>query len=122
VTNHDPRSGTVSLIVPTLDVHVSGDGDRQVINVSGELDVRTRHYVEQACLAGDDPVVVLEMSGLTFMDCCGYAGLVAVRRVLQQRGGSLTLSHQAGQPARLLILLESTDAVGADELNVAVAT
>ena len=45
--------------------------------VSGELDVRTRHLVEQACLAGDDVAVVVEMAGLTFMDCCGYAGLVA---------------------------------------------
>ena len=69
------------------------DGENHVVNVSGELDVRTRQFVEQACLAGDDVAVVVEMAELTFMDCCGYAGLVAVRRVLQEHGGSLTLTQ-----------------------------
>ena len=78
--------------------------------MSGELDVRTRHFVEEACVAGDAVAVVVEMGELTFMDCCGYAGLVAARRVLQDHGGSLTLSHEVGQPARLLAMLASTGA------------
>ena len=115
--HHEPRTSPASLIVPTLNVHVSMDGGKHVINVSGELDVRTRQYVEQACTEGDDPVVVIEMSELTFMDCCGYAGLVAARRQLQDRGGSLTLSNQGGQPARLLMLLGAVDAVRVMETN-----
>jgi anti-anti-sigma regulatory factor len=39
------------------------------------------------------------------MDCCGFGGLVAARLILEQRGGSLTLRNQTGQPARLLALL-----------------
>jgi anti-anti-sigma factor len=61
--------------------------------------------------------VVIEMSALTFMDCCGYAGLVAARRVLEERGGSLTFSNQEGQPARLLVMLGAVDAVRAMESN-----
>lgn len=91
---------------PTLTVSVSVDGSNHVVNVSGELDVRTRRFVEAACLTGHDPDVVVEMSGLTFMDCRGYAGLVAIRQALLAQGGSLTLTNQTGQPARLLAMLE----------------
>ena len=31
------------------------------------------------------------MADMTFMDCCGYGGLVAAREILQADGGSLTL-------------------------------
>lgn len=109
------RPTPLSLIVPTLDVHVSSDDGSHVVSISGELDVRTRQYVEHACLEGDDPVVVIEMSALTFMDCCGYSGLVAARRVLEDRGGSLTFSNQEGQPARLLVMLGAVEAVRAME-------
>ena len=70
----------------TLHVSVSVDGANHVVNVSGELDVRTRQLVEQACLAGHDLAVVVEMSELTFMDCCGYAGLIGIRRALLASG------------------------------------
>jgi len=115
VSNHDLRPSPLSLIVPTLDVHVSSNGGSHVVAIAGELDVRTRQYVELACLEGDDPVVVIEMSALTFMDCCGYAGLVAARRTLEERGGSLTFSNQEGQPARLLVMLGAVDEVRAIE-------
>ena len=48
-----------------------------------------------ACRAGRTAVVV-EMSEMTFMDCSGYGGLVAIRRALLERGGSLTLTNQSG--------------------------
>jgi anti-anti-sigma factor len=100
VCNHGLRASP-----PPMNVSVSTDGGSHVVNVSGALDMGTRDSVEQACLAGDDNAVVVEMADLTFMDCCGYGALVAARRVLHERGGSLTLSNQAGQPARLLALL-----------------
>ncbi len=89
--------------------------------------MRTRHFVEQACVAGDAVAVVVEMAEVTFMDCSGYAGLVAARRVLQQHGGSLTLNHEVGQPARLLAMLGVEDgvrrveAVGGEESRASVA-
>jgi anti-anti-sigma regulatory factor len=49
--------------------------------------------------------VVVDLAETTFMDCCGYGGLVAARLVLEQRGGSLTVRNQTGQPARVLALL-----------------
>jgi anti-anti-sigma factor len=124
---HDLRAspGTLSVSTlnesapgtPVLDVSVSIDGGNHVVNVSGELDVRTRQVVEQACLTGHDLTVVVEMSELTFMDCCGYAGLVAIRRALLERGGSLTLTNQVGQPARLLDLLDAAESARLAEHN-----
>ena len=96
---------------PPLNVSVSGDAGPLVVNVSGQLDMGTRDSVEQACLAGDEMSVVVEMADLTFMDCCGYGALVAARRVIQDRGGSLTLSNQVGQPARLLMMLGAFEPV-----------
>lgn len=109
--NHDVRANAPPVNVSTLDVHVTKDRLHQVVSVSGELDMGTRHVVENACRAGDDVAVVVEMADLTFMDCCGYAGLVAARRLLQEHGGSLTLRHQSGQPARLLALLGAVEPV-----------
>jgi anti-anti-sigma factor len=127
VCNHDLRASVGTLSVSTLNesplgapaliASVSIDGDNHVVIVSGELDVRTRQLVEQACLTGQDLAVVVEMSDLTFMDCCGYAGLVAIRRALLARGGSLTLSNQTGQPARLLALLGAAESARHAEHN-----
>ena len=70
----------------------------------------SRNIVRRACLAGRRTAVVVEMSDMTFMDCCGYGGLVAARNDLQNHGGSLTLRNQAGQPAELLTMLEHLEA------------
>ena len=117
--NHELRASPGTLNVstlngsapglPVLDVSVSIDGENHVVHVSGELDVRSRQTVEHACLDGRHLAVVVELSELTFMDCCGYAGLVAIRRALLERGGSLTLANQGGQPARLMELLGAAE-------------
>ena len=77
----------------------------RVVEIGGELDIATSHRARQACLEGRGTVVVVEMADMTFMDCSGYGGLVAARHILQAGGGSLTLSHQTGQPAELLVMI-----------------
>jgi anti-anti-sigma factor len=84
-------------------------GDR-IVHVSGELDVASRNVMSRACLENGDKSVVVEMAEMTFMDCCGYGGLVAARQVLAQHGGTLTLRNQTGQPADLLVMLKTLEA------------
>lgn len=91
-------------------LRVSNRGAHRVVQISGELDIATRGRAHQACLDGRGKFVVVEMADMTFMDCCGYSGLVAARRILQAHGGSLTLSHQTGQPAKLLAMLAPLEA------------
>lgn len=86
-------------------LRVSKRGRHRVVEIGGELDVATRGRAQQACLEGRSNVVVVEMADMTFMDCSGYGGLVAARQILQDAGGSLTLNHQTGQPAELLVMI-----------------
>lgn len=92
-----------------LTVTVSFEGANLVAHLVGELDIATRNIVFQACLAESHLAVEIDMADLGFMDCGGYGGIVAARLVLQERGGSLTLRNQTGQPAHLLGLLSSSD-------------
>ncbi|MEP7112188.1 MAG: STAS domain-containing protein [Ilumatobacteraceae bacterium] len=102
---------TISAEDSPFTLHVSKDGGQRVVEIGGELDLATRHRVHRACLAGRRKVVVVvEMADMTFMDCSGYGGLVAARRMLQHRGGSLTLRNQAGQPAEFLSMLAALEA------------
>jgi anti-anti-sigma factor len=87
--------------VPLFGVTESIEHGSSVVHVSGELDIATRNRCLEACVGAHHVAVVVDMAALTFMDCAGYGGLVAARRVLQERGGSLTLRHATGQPARL---------------------
>jgi anti-anti-sigma factor len=91
-------------------VGYSTDGVCRVVRFVGDLDLLSRRVANRACLDGDHIDVVVDLTATTFMDCCGYGGLVAVRLVLEQRGGTLTLRNQAGQPARLLDLLGIVEA------------
>ncbi len=91
---------------PSFTVHVSKHGSHRVVRIGGELDIATRNKAKNACLEGRrGKFVVVEMAGMTFMDCCGYGGLLAARQILLAHGGSLTLNHQTGQPAELLDML-----------------
>ena len=88
----------------------STDGSCRVVRFAGELDLLTCHVANRACLEGDRIAVMVDLADTTFMDCCGYGGLVAARLVLEQRGGTLTVRNQTGQPARLLALLRMVGA------------
>jgi anti-anti-sigma factor len=88
-----------------ITVGCSTDGACRVVRFAGELDLFTRHVANRACLEGDRIDVVVDLAETTFMDCCGYGGLVAARLDLEQRGGTLTVRNQTGQPARVLALL-----------------
>jgi anti-anti-sigma factor len=81
---------------------VSRDG---VVTLFGELDVVSRDEFSNACrsCAGDD--VVVDLSGLTFLDSSGYRAFVDERDHMSSTGRTLSLRHAVGEPARLLSFL-----------------
>ena len=108
VKGRTPRNGTTpcnGVEHLPFSLTVTRRGGRRVVRIGGELDVVSRSRVRQACLNGLDRFVEVEMADMTFMDCCGYGALVAARLTLQERGGSLTLCNQVGQPAELLTMM-----------------
>lgn len=99
-----------------LAVGVSLEGDACVVLVSGELDLATRNTVFLAATEGQHRAMVVDLTGVTFMDCAGYGCLAACRLVLEGSGRTLTVRGQNGQPARLLAMIaelaHTTDAIG----------
>jgi anti-anti-sigma factor len=97
---------TLAAPVPQLAVNLHLEGDRCVVHVTGELDLATRDQLFIASTAGNHPAMVIDLAGVTFMDCSGFGALVACRRVINSReGATLTIRGLTGQPARLFGLI-----------------
>ena len=90
---------------PYLTTRTSVEGHRQVVYLTGELDLHTRSICLQACLTNADSDVDVDISALTFMDCAGYGALIAARGALEQQSRTLTITNSTRQPAHLLALL-----------------
>ena len=81
------------------------DGERLLVGLDGELD----HYCAQRVrreLDGmlRDPTVrqlILDFSGLTFMDSSGIGVILGRYRVLRERGGSMGVIHMNDHISRI---------------------
>ena len=90
---------------PPLDVAVESAPYGALVAIEGELDLATVPRVSAAFAA--EPVasagaVVIDLTGVTFMDSTALATLVSFERELAARGGRLALACPEG-PARLLL-------------------
>jgi anti-anti-sigma factor len=90
-----------------FDIGKRFDGPFHIVELSGELDLAARAAAIEACASPGHLHVLVDLSGLTFMDCAGYGALVAATSILDHRGGSLTMMNPVGEPRRLLTLLEA---------------
>ena len=86
-------------------INVFTGRDTSVVHVTGELDIATRNQLVSASTVGRAPKVVIDLGGVTFMDCSGYGSLVAARRFIRGEGRGLTITGQTGQPARFLDMI-----------------
>lgn len=59
--------------------------------VSGELDLATVPHLEEALGAADADVLVIDLTGCTFLDSAGIRALVGAHRDLSAAGRSLRL-------------------------------
>jgi anti-anti-sigma factor len=88
---------------------VSRDG---VVTLFGELDVLSSNQFALAChtCSGDD--VVVDLSGVTFLDSAGYRAFVETRDRMSSGGRTLSLRHAVGEPARLIGFFDLESAAG----------
>ena len=86
-------------------VDIAAVGRVRTVKVVGDIDVATRSTLHAACTADDGCDVMVDLRATTFIDCGGYGALVAARRDLEARGGSLSWFGPSGQPQRFLQLL-----------------
>jgi anti-anti-sigma factor len=99
--------------VEQLRVSVSGEDSYTVVALAGESDVYTYDQLRTALeseAAKGLPLLIVDLSGLEFMDSTGVQVLLDIRVMMTDRGGKLVLAAPQTTVARVLNL------VGADQL------
>jgi anti-sigma B factor antagonist len=101
------RRGTSASVSHDFSTEVHRDGDAIVILVRGEVDIATAERLRDAIEPhlGPQQTIVLDMSGVEFMDSACLAVLVQARGTLTADGGSLTLRNPSRAAHRLLTVL-----------------
>jgi anti-sigma B factor antagonist len=114
---------SLSSVPDLLDVQVSGDEHEVVLGLVGELDIGTRHIVDQALQALDavPPArLVIDLRRLSFLDSTGLAMFVALDKRCQENG-SPALEIRPGPPA-VQRLFELVGAAGRLPFSRTIAT
>ncbi|MFL6160458.1 MAG: STAS domain-containing protein [Marmoricola sp.] len=81
------------------------DGARAELLVSGEVDIAVADALHDAALAAlgpDLPGLVVDLSGLTFLDSTGIGALVRIRNDVIAGGRTLTLANPTARIVRIL--------------------
>jgi anti-sigma B factor antagonist len=90
-----------------LDLSTRGYGDHAVVSVGGEVDLETATRLGDAALAAlrdVSPHLVLDLSGVTFMDSTGLKVLLSIQRRADLAGGSFALAGVGRTVAKVLAL------------------
>jgi anti-sigma B factor antagonist len=103
--------------LPPLTVAVDDRGDTAVLRARGEVDLLTvaelRAAVDAWLLSGVR-TIVLDLRGVSFVDCAGV-GMLADARLRARRGGVALRIEPGRSVARVAALLDLTGALGLDE-------
>jgi anti-sigma B factor antagonist len=88
----------------------SRDG-HAVVALRGELDLVDAASVAfaLAMIAGRDPVIVVDLAGLEFIDSSGVVALTRARRRARKAGGDLVLAAPRPRVTRVLAAIRLTD-------------
>jgi anti-sigma B factor antagonist len=84
----------------------------RVVAVSGELDMAAAGAFEETLLdrvSGDDPVI-LDLSGVTFMDSTAIGAMLAVRRPANMKRGRFVMVCRAGSDIQRMLEYMGLDA------------
>ena len=95
--------------VPALRTTVERSASRVVVCAHGELDLATAAAMRRAVVAagGSGPTeVVVDLSGVTFVDATGLSALLQAADVLRGAGGGLHLASPSRMVRRMLRLLD----------------
>ena len=99
----------------TLCVRPGDDGI--IVTVSGEVDVGTEGLLRQALLRimrERGARLLLDVSGVSFMDCAGLRALLATRRNAELRGGFMRLIAVSRAVRRIMELTGAHEALAAE--------
>jgi anti-anti-sigma factor len=98
----DFRSGARFIEEPSVVVRRKMSGRWQVLEIAGEMDIQMGPILADV---GVDPcLVVLDLHGVTFMDCSSLRALENLQQRARAAGGSLRLAAPSVQVLRILAL------------------
>ena len=92
---------------------IAAGGDRAVLRIDGDIDAWTAPQLRERVrdLAGSGTVhLIADLRGVGFLDSAGLGALVAARKELRGREGSLMLVAGAGRTVQVLRITGLTDA------------
>jgi anti-sigma B factor antagonist len=107
VTNEDVEPARAE-----LSIEARAMGDRTVLTVRGELDLYTAPALRDRVLAAaaeGQHRLVIDLSGVPFMDSSGLGVIVACLKRLRESGGDLALVTAPGSPPSKLLSLTGLD-------------
>ena len=92
-----------------LDIEIGATGDIRVVRLGGELDLASVPRLTELLVEVAAPRVILDLSGLAFIDSSGVAALVRAQQQMDEGGQTLTLT--APEPYRCPGLRDPRDFV-----------
>ena len=98
-----------------------GDGGT-IVAISGEVDVCTEAPLQQALLRiirERSARLMLDLSGVSFMDCAGLRALLATRRRAELRGGCMRLIAASAAVRRIIELTGAQEALAVERSTTA---
>jgi anti-anti-sigma factor len=97
-----------------VDYERSGDTD-VIVRLSGEVDLSVEENLGamfEEALASAPPSVVVDLSGVEFLDCSGVRALVRAHRAALQRNCVLTVRDPRPLVERVLRIVRVADVLG----------
>ena len=105
-----------------MNIETGSEGDSVVVRLSGEVDLQHSPRLRKVLMelmAGKDAVIV-DMSGITYIDSSGIAGLVEAYQMARRQASRFTLAA-VSPPAMRVLQLARLDKVFAITATVAEA-
>lgn len=93
-----------------LNIRSEGTGDRRILRLSGECDIATAPRLHEALvpLRGEVRELVLDLSGLEFIDSSGVAVIAGALKWVRESEGTLVVSGARG-PVRKVFEITGLD-------------
>lgn len=101
-----------------MQISVNNDTNGVLVLINGEMDALgcadARNTLEHIAEQGQGQLVIVDLSGVTFLDSSGIGAIVFLFKRLRASGGDLNLCNITGQPRELLELLRIDKAIHVD--------
>jgi len=88
-----------------LSIHVHVEGDMQIFELTGSLDIATSPTVRAALTSASergDHRLIVDLTRIEFLDSTGLGALIGAQRRAKEFGGEVRLIAKEGQILRLL--------------------